>query len=479
MEVALWQKMSCFPANPRILNTRWLYRIKANTQGGRLVIGIDDKTHQVVGVDNDSLFQTMDALTNAISDACEPQIIPDIEPQTVEGKTVIVIIVEAGKNRPYYIKSQGKEKGTYIRVAGTSRPAHQEKISELEMEGARISWDELTCVGYEVTEEATQALCKDIEDFRKKAGLSGHNVRKEQLLNWKILKNSESNVLASNAYVLLTSDYFPFSKTQCAVFKGTDRTVFLDKREYTGPIYKQIESAVDFVLRNIRLGATIDGLVRRESYELPVEAIREMIINAHCHRNLLDESCIQVAIYDDRLEVTSPGGLYNGLTYEEVMKGHSKIRNKLIANIFGQMGLVEAWGSGIRRIISAAGEYGLPVPTVEVFDDMFRVNLYRSVQDNAKGGENSGVKGGENSGVKGGDDFGDKVRIREKAQKLTDTQEKILDCIAEDKYISVKKIAERIDISRRTVENNIKKMKESDIVVRHGSPKNGCWEIVE
>ena len=322
-----------------------------------------------------------------------------------------------------------------------------------------------------MTEEATQSLCKDIEDFRKKAGLSGHDVRKEQLFNWKILKKSEGNVLASNAYVRLTSDYFPFAKTQCAVFKGTDRTVFLDKREYTGPIYKQIESAVDFVLRNIRLGVTIDGLVRRESYELPVEAIREMIINAHCHRNLLDESCIQVAIYDDRLEVTSPGGLYNGLTYEEVMKGHSKIRNKLIANIFGQMGLVEAWGSGIRRIISVAGEYGLPVPTVEVFDDMFRVNLYRNVQHNANGGVNGGVNGGN--------DFGDKVRIREKAQKLTETQEKILDCIAEDKYISVKKIADRIDISRRTVENNIKKMKESDIVVRHGSPKNGYWEIIE
>ena len=70
-------------------------------------------------------------------------------------------------------------------------------------------------------------------------------------------------------------------------------------------------------MRNIRLGATIDGLVRKEKYELPPEAIREMIINAHCHRNLLDESCIQVAVYDDRLEVTSPGGLYNGLTYED------------------------------------------------------------------------------------------------------------------------------------------------------------------
>lgn len=454
----------------------------ANTQGGRLVIGIDDKTHHVVGVDNDSLFQMMDALTNAISDSCEPQIIPDIEPQTVDGKTVIIITVEAGKNRPYYIKSQGKAKGTYIRVAGTSIPAHQEKISELEMEGARISWDELTCIGYEVTEEATQALCKDIEAFRKKAGLSEHKVKKEQLFNWKILKKSEGDVLASNAYVLLTSDYFQFAKTQCAVFKGTDRTVFLDKREYTGPIYKQIESAVEFVLRNIRLGATIDGLVRRERYELPIEAIREMIINAHCHRNLLDESCIQVAIYDDRLEVTSPGGLYNGLTYEEVMKGHSKIRNKLIANIFGQMGLVEAWGSGIRRIISAAKEYELPVPTVEVFDDMFRVNLYRNVQDNGNS-INFGVNGGENFGddfgVNGGDNFGNKNHVSKNGQKLTDTQKKILDCIAEDKYISAKKIAEKIGMSGRTVENNIKKMKESDIVVRHGSPKNGYWEIVE
>ena len=85
------------------------------------------------------------------------------------------------------------------------------------------------------------------------------------------------------------------------------------------------------------------GLIAQVTDE---EAIREMIINAHCHRNLLDESCIQVAVYDDRLEVTSPGGLYNGLTYEEVMNGHSKIRNKGIANIFSQMGLVEAWGSG-------------------------------------------------------------------------------------------------------------------------------------
>ena len=444
----------------------------ANTQGGKLIVGIDDKTHQVVGVESDTLFQTMDGIANAVSDSCVPQIIPDIEPQTVDGKTVIVVSVEAGKNRPYYLKSKGKDNGTYIRVAGTSRQAFPEKIKELEMEGARISWDELTCVGYPVTEEATDKLCQDIEKFRKKAGMAEHSVKKEQLINWKILKRSEGQLLATNAYALLTSDYFPFSKTQCAVFKGTDRAVFLDKREFIGPIYTQIEEAVDFVLRNIRLGATIDGLVRKERYELPPEAIREMIINAHCHRNLLDESCIQVAVYDDRLEVTSPGGLYNGLTYEEVMNGHSKIRNKGIANIFGQMGLVEAWGSGIKRIFNAAEEYGLPKPRFREFDNMFRVELFRNnsmARTEKKDGEDS-----EKVRRKDGEDS-EKNQIYE----LTDTQKKIVELLRINKQLSAKKIAEQLGLGSRSIEKNIKKLKSLGFLIRHGSPKNGYWEVTD
>ena len=120
-----------------------------------------------------------------------------------------------------------------------------------------------------------------------------------------------------NGEVTAAHPFYVILQKDRLYFKGTDRAVFLDKREFTGPIYTQIKEVVDFVLRNIRLGATIDGLVRKEKYELPPKAIRKMIINAHCHRNLLDESCIQVAVYDDRLEVTSPGGLYNGLTYRK------------------------------------------------------------------------------------------------------------------------------------------------------------------
>lgn len=189
----------------------------ANTQGGRLIIGVDDRTREIIGIDTEKAFRVMDQISNAVSDSCEPQIIPNIELQTISGKTLIVVSVVPGPNRPYYLKSKGKEAGTYIRVAGTTRPAQSERIRELEMEGARISWDEQTCVGYEVTEESVKKLCNDIMKRREEAGLSKRKVTRTQLLNWKILQMKEEVETASNAFVLLTSDYFPFSKTQCAL----------------------------------------------------------------------------------------------------------------------------------------------------------------------------------------------------------------------------------------------------------------------
>ena len=478
----------------------------ANTQGGQLIIGVDDKTRKVIGVDKDSVFEMMDSIANAVSDSCTPQIVPDIELQTIEHQTVIAVTVAPGANRPYYLTSKGKENGTFIRVGGTSRPAYPEKIKELEMEGARISWDELTCIGYEVREEDVRKLCKDIMEYRKTMGLPEREVTSSQLFNWRLLKEGEECLLASNAFVLLTSDYFMFSKTQCALFKGKERTVFLDKREFTGPIYEQIENAVTFVLRNIRLGATIEGLIRKESYELPVEAIREMIINAHCHRNLADSSCVQVAVYDDRLEVTSPGGLYNGLTYEEVMNGHSKLRNRAIANVFNQMGLVESWGTGIRRILEAAGEYELPMPKVQAFDDMFRINLYRNMlsekpikypnmlmEESVKYGENSEKvrrKFGENQEKlrESQKKFGEQPKkVRRTAQKssekqsvgLNETQRQILEIVQKNNRISASAMAKELLLSSRGIEKNIKLLREQGILVRHGSPKGGYWEIAE
>ena len=131
------------------------------------------------------------------------------------------------------------------------------------------------------------------------------------------------------------------------------------------------------MLRHINLGAKIEGIVRKDYYELPVGAIREMIVNAVCHRNYMDSSCVQVAVYDDRVEVTSPGMLYGGLTLEEAMSGRSKIRNKAIAEIFSRMEIIEEWATGIRRIMNRAKEYGLREPQFLEIGNTFRVNLYR------------------------------------------------------------------------------------------------------
>ena len=355
----------------------------ANTSGGQILIGVDDESREVVGVDEKEVFQIMDSVANAVSDCCEPQIMPDITFQTIEEKCVLTIRIYPGASRPYFLKSMGKSGGTYIRVAGTSRPADEAKIRELEIEGHNLSWDELTCVGYEVSDDAVNKLCFDIHKYMLNAASTEdekkavHQVTKQHLLNWKILKQIEGETAATNAFALLTDDYFRFSRIQCGLFKGTERDMFIDKKECSGPLYDQIEEAYKFVLKHINLSAEIEGIVRKEAYELPISAIREMIINAVCHRNYMDNSCVQVAIYDDRVELTSPGMLYNGLTLEEALSGRSKIRNRAIAEVFSRMEIVESWGTGIKRIIKRAKEYGLPDPEFLEIGDTFRVILYR------------------------------------------------------------------------------------------------------
>lgn len=448
----------------------------ANTQGGKLFFGVVDETRKIVGIDESVLFQLMDSIANAVSDSCEPQIVPEIEPYTIDGKTIIIVTVSPEPQRPYFLKSKGKEKGTYIRVGATTRLASPEKIKELEMEGAKISWDELTCIGYSVTENAIKKLCRDMNTRRKEMQERKNQTEKfptvtrTNLENWKVLKKTGGEYLASNAFVLLTSDYFQFSKTQCAVFKGTDRTVFLDKREYIGPIYEQIDKAMNFVLRNIRLGAKIEGLQRKEAYELPVEAIREMIVNAHCHRNMTDESCVQVAIYDDRLEVTSPGGLYNGLTFEEALQGHSKLRNRAIANIFNQIGLIEAWGTGLQRILNAAREYGLQEPEFIEMPETFRVNLFRQSlsTDSSKNVGDVSVNVG-----KIGDDVG------ENSMNDGNAKEIVLKLISANNRASAAAIAKTMSVAQRTVERYIKELREEGLLVRHGSARGGYWEVVK
>ncbi len=167
------------------------------------------------------------------------------------------------------------------------------------------------------------------------------------------------------------------AEVQCGVFKGQTRAVFVNKQEYAGPLFNLVDDAYDFVLRMIRVGAKIEGVQRQDLYEFPLGTIRELICNAICHRSYLRPSRIQVALYDDRLEITSPGLLSRDLTITRMKEGYSVPRNKGIAKAFAYMNLIEAWGSGIPRIIQECKEYGLQEPEFIDADGFLRINLYR------------------------------------------------------------------------------------------------------
>ena len=446
----------------------------ANTAGGKIVIGVDDETHEVVGVDKDDVFKIIDGITNTISDMCYPQIFPNIGVDTIDEKCVIVIEIYPGANRPYYIKSLGKEAGTYIRVSGTSRPADEAILKDLELQGTNHSFDEMICVEQKYDAHQAESLCTAIKSYMVEAARTKSEKEKvrdvtvQNLVNWGVLKNIDGILVPTNAFVLLTNNTFPFAKIQCALFKGTERVVFIDKRDFEGPLYEQVEDAYEFVLKHINLGAEISGLIRIDAYELPTEAIREAIVNATTHRNFLDRACVQVAVYDDRVEITSPGMLYGGLTIEQIKEGGSKIRNRCIAEVFSRMKIIESWGTGIKRMFSSCREYGIREPELLEIGDSFRVNLYRPSYNQS-----------QKSVPEIAPESIPEITAKSVLKNLNKTQQKIVDIIMKNPKVTQTEIAAQLDVSLSAVKKSMKEIVKTGVLVRVGANKGGYWEVVD
>lgn len=429
----------------------------ANTDGGRLIFGIDDKSRQVVGVEKDDVFKIMDAIANAVSDSCAPKIVPDISFETIEDKTVVLVDIAAGFNRPYMLKSGGLDKGVYVRVGATSRPADTEQIREMMLDGSNQSWDEQVCRSYALTDRAVKKLCSDINRYRtEKDGQNAPKTTKETLIGWGVLKQDKTEVLPTNAFALLTDNPFGQAKIQCAVFKGESKSVFLDRKEYEGSLCRLLEDAYQYVLRNIRMGAVIEGLIRQDKFELPPAAIREMICNAICHRSYMDEGMIQVSVFDDRLEVSSPGALCRGLTLKDALKGRSKPRNKVIAEVFSRMGIIEKWGTGLQRIVDLAKQESLKEPVFENNDSFFRVILYRGKEEAAQTTDQT---------------------IQTTDQTVQTTEQKIMNAIAEKPTITRKELAEKTGLSESGIKWQLDKLKKEQKILRAGGTFGGHWVV--
>lgn len=276
------------------------------------------------------------------------------------------------------------EAGTYIRVSGTTRPAEKEQIKELFYESENRSYDCVPRKDLEITDDDVQSLCHAMKEValanckNDVIRATIKDVTPNVLLSWGVLAKEDGKLYPTNAYVfLLGLDSF-LSRIQCGVFKGSTRAIFVDRREYGGALWEQIESAYQFVLRNIHLGAKFEGIYRKDIYEIPPESIRELIVHAAVHCSFHHSSLIQVAIFDDRLEITSPGGLLPGVTLEKMREGYSKVRNRAIASAFSYMNIIEQWGSGIPKIITEVSDYGLREPEFIDMESALRVNIYHS-----------------------------------------------------------------------------------------------------
>ena len=440
----------------------------ANGRGGRIVFGIDDKTLDIVGMDVDNIYKTMDAITNAISDACEPTIRPDVAMQTVKDKTVIVVEIFPGAERPYYIKSLGMIEGTYVRVAGTTRHVEDYMLRELIPEGKNRYFDSEICQDVQITDSEIDEFCKSMKEtairntWQDSEKEKIKDVTKNVLISWGILKEKDGNVYPTNAYALLTGRMFQQPVIQCGVFKGTSRAYFVDRREFEGSIQEQMEAAYQYVLEKINMGMTIKGMYRQDVYELPPDSIRELIANAVAHRSYLEPGNIQVALFDDRLEVTSPGMLWNNVTIAKMMEGYSKPRNSAIASAFAYMKIIEKWGTGIPRLFEACEEYGLPKPELIDFDGDFRVNMYRRVESEF--------------GVNGVTTQTHQTTQKNKSE-LSEDDKTILALVNKYPSMSQREYALELGWTVDRVKYYLRKMKAQELIKRVGNSHSGYWEV--
>lgn len=459
----------------------------ANGQGGCLVFGVEDQTLRVVGIAEDKVFTVMDAISDAIVNSCEPLIIPDITMHDVNGKTVIVAEIAPGLQRPYHIKSLGQEQGTFVRVAGTTRQADQPTIRELTIEGSNRSLDQVQCLGLSVIDEDIAALCASLTKTAKDNAEDPTKIRtvtEKHLLQWGVLCEQDGTLAPTNAYAILTGNEAVRSVVQCGVFKGTTKAVFVDRREFTGTPQELIEESYQYVLRNIHMGARFRGVYRQDVYEIPPDAIRELIVNAIVHRSYIDHSSIQIAIYDDRLEITSPGRLPMGQTIERMKQGYSKIRNEALAAAFEYMGYIEHWGSGILRVMQQVRDAGLPEPEFLGGDTDLRINIYRAgmavSSENEAVRESARTNTDECAQVRESARFGtdECAQVRDNVVGESSQTKRIMELLSDGEMVSREQVEKALGVKKRRAQILLNELIEKNLVVRVGESRQTRYKAM-
>ncbi|MBW1956381.1 MAG: putative DNA binding domain-containing protein, partial [Deltaproteobacteria bacterium] len=317
----------------------------ANTAGGRVIVGVADKTREPVGVENP--LDEEERLCNLIADSIAPRLVPNVELTTVEGKTLLVVEVFLSNSRPHYLRSQGLDTGVYVRLGSSNRQADRALIGELRRSVEGVSFDEMPMPELTVNDLDLEAIQRTFKGVRE--------IDEQALSTLKLLVEHQSKRAPSKGGMLLFGHnrtfYFPDCWVQCGRFIGTEKINIFDHIDIDTLLPKAVDEVMLFLKKHAYRSADLSEVRRRDVWSIPLGILREVIINALVHSDYSQRGApIRVVFLDDRIEVESMGILLPGLTIEEMKQGTSRIRNPVIARVFKELNLIEQWGTGVRRI---------------------------------------------------------------------------------------------------------------------------------
>ena len=331
----------------------------ANTSGGTLYIGIADDG-SVAGIDD--IDATMLKISNSIRDSIKPDVtlFVDYQQEIIDGKTVIKVIVQKGTSCPYYLTNKGiRPEGVYVRQGASSVPATETAILRMIKETDGEKYEDVRSLNQNLT----------FVEAKKEFKMRNVPFSTSQQKTLGLMKNSG---IYTNLGLLLSDQCIHTVKL--AVFEGKEKSVFKDRWEFTGSLIKQLNDIYGFIDRYNRNRSEIEGLHRIDKRDYPPEAVREALLNALVHRDYSFSDSTLISIFDDRIEFASIGGLVRGITFDDMMLGVSVVRNRNLANLFYRLTLIEAYGTGMPKIMRSY-EKCATKPQIVTTDNAFKITL--------------------------------------------------------------------------------------------------------
>lgn len=415
----------------------------ANTDGGKVYIGIDD-SGDAVGVKN--VDDTMLRVTNIIRDTIRPDVtmFTDCYVENMGEHAVVVVSVQRGTARPYYIAGKGiRPEGVYVRQGASTVPATEAGILHMIKETSGDCYEDSRSINQQLTFQKA-------EIYFKKCALPFGEQQKRTL---NIIGEDETY---TNLGMLLSDQCVHTIKL--AVFDGSKKTVFRDRKELTGSLLAQIEDAYAYIDQFNRTRAEFQGLERIDRRDYPEEALREALLNAITHRDYSFSGSTLISIFDDRIEFVTIGGLVRGLSVDDIMLGVSQLRNQKLANVFYRLKLIEAYGTGILKIKESYVDCVVK-PQFEISDNAFKIILPNINYAN----DNKQVTAFEIS----------------KGTDKVDRQEILLHLAEKQGSIIRKDVETCLQVSQATAILILRDMVEKGLLVKEGTGKQQRYRIAE